>query len=413
MAQRNYPKIAEARAKAAYYRAQLDEARSAPFSQWKLSGGVALAPTVRGTAVYSPDTDVALTSNMGLAWQVKVDGVVPLWTFGKISNLIDAAEHQVELGEHQVKKERNQVKLDVRRAFFGLQLARSSGSLLRDAAGKLDGAIEKVAKAVDEGDGDQIDLFKLQAYRAELDARMSEAQRYEAIALASLRFLTGVSTGFDVADDKLSPPRHVVGPVAQYLQAARLYRPEINMARAGVRAREAQVALSRAKLYPDLAFGLGAGWTRAPEVTDQLNPYVKDNANFVSFGFGLVFQWNLDFMPASARLDQSRAQLEETRAIERMALGGVGLEVETAYAEVVDARKREEAYGRAEKTAKRWLIAIQQGIDIGTSEEKDLIDPAKQYAQQRFNHLNAMMDLNVAVSKLALVTGWDAIAPDG
>ena len=93
--------------------------------------------------------------------------------------------------------------------------------------------------------------------------------------------------------------------------------------------------------------------------------------------------------------------------------GGVGVEVETAYAEVVSAKAREEAYGRAESIARKWLIGVQQGIDLGTEEEKSLTDPAKEYAQQRFNHLHAIMDLNVAMSKLALVTGWEAIAPKG
>jgi len=413
MAVRNYPKVAEARAKANYYRAQLDEARSAPFSQWTASGGVALAPTSRGTSVYSPDTDVALKSNMGLAWRASVSGAIPLFTFGKITNLIDAAEHQVELGEHGIEKERNQVRLDVRKAYFGLQLARSSVDLLKEASGKLDSAIGKLSKAVENGEADEFDLFKLQTYRAEIDARMAEAQRYESVAFVSLAFLTGVKTGFEVQSDVLKPSNHTLGPVAHYLQAARIHRPEINMARAGIRAREAQVSLARAKMYPDLGLGMSAGWTRAPEIADQLNPYVKDNANFVSLGFGLVMQWNLDFLPASARLDQARAQLEETRAIERYALGGVGVEVETAYAEVVSATKREEAYGRAESLAKKWLIGVQQGIDLGTEEEKALTDPAKEYAQQRFNHLNAIMDLNVAMSKLALVTGWDAIAPQG
>jgi outer membrane protein TolC len=412
-AERNYPTIAQARAKASFYRAQLDEARSAPFSQWKATAGVALAPTSRGTSVYSPDTDVALKSSMGLAWRTTIEGAIPLFTFGKISNLIDAAENQVELGEHQVAKERNQVRLDVRKAYFGLLLARSSVDLLGEASSRLDKAIDKLAKQVDDGEADEFDLFKLQTYRAEVDARTAEAKRYESIALVSLAFLTGVQTGFEVSSDTLEPADHVLGPVARYLQAARIHRPEINMARAGIRAREAQASLARAKMYPDLALGMSAGWTRAPEIDDQLNPYVKDNANYVSLGFGLVMQWNLDLLPAAARLEQARAQLEETRAIERMALGGVGVEVETAYAEVISARRREEAYGRAEGLAKKWLIGVQQGIDLGTEEEKALTDPAKEYAQQRFNHLNAIMDLNVAMSKLALVTGWDAIAPKG
>ena len=41
------------------------------------------------------------------------------------------------------------------------------------------------------------------------------------------------------------------------------------------------------------------------------------------------------------------------------------------------------------------------------------IDPAKAYATNRFNQLNATMDLDMAMSRLAKATGWDAIAPDG
>ena len=44
---------------------------------------------------------------------------------------------------------------------------------------------------------------------------------------------------------------------------------------------------------------------------------------------------------------------------------------------------------------------------------KDLVDAAKQWAQQRFNHLTSMMDLNVAWSSLSLATAWDDIAPQG
>ena len=53
------------------------------------------------------------------------------------------------------------------------------------------------------------------------------------------------------------------------------------------------------------------------------------------------------------------------------------------------------------------------GIDVGTTPEKDLLEPAKAYATNRFNLLNATMELDVAMAKLAKATGWDAIAPDG
>jgi outer membrane protein TolC len=183
------------------------------------------------------------------------------------------------------------------------------------------------------------------------------------------------------------------------------------MLRAGIVARQAQVRLSQAKYLPDLGVGVSAVWARAPEIADQINPYIRDDANYLRYGAALVLRWQLDLLPNAARVRQAEAQLEELRASERYALGGIGVEVETAYAQVKDAASREQAYGKAEKTARQWMVAIQQGIDVGTKEDADLVDAARQVALQRFAHLTAVMDLNLAWSNLALATGYDDLAP--
>ena len=129
------------------------------------------------------------------------------------------------------------------------------------------------------------------------------------------------------------------------------------------------------------------------------------------YGAGLVLRWQLDFLPQAARVAQARAQLEEIRATEQFALGGVGVEVETAFAEAKEAEKRLDAYTRATQYARQWLIKVQQGIDVGTFEDEDIVDPAKEYALKRFSQMSALFDFNVALSKLALATGWHAVAP--
>jgi outer membrane protein TolC len=225
--------------------------------------------------------------------------------------------------------------------------------------------------------------------------------------------LTGEGEGFDIVREPLHLAKRQLGPVAQYLQAARVNRPEVNMLRAGLIAREAQVALARSKYFPDLGLGLSATGARAPLVTDQLNPFVRDDANYLRYGAALVLRWQVDFLPNAARVEQAKAQVEELRETERYALGGIGVEVETAYAQLLDAQAREQAYGAAQRTARQWVIAIQQGIDVGTKEDADLVDAAKQWAQQRYNHLTAVMDVNLAWSTLALATAWDDIAPGG
>ena len=409
MAERNFPKVHEALARLKKKRAQRRQAHTQPFSDFTLKAGIGPAPTVRGTSVYSPNTDASLTSNMALAWQVGIEGVVPLWTFGKIDNLWDAADAQVIVGQHELKKAKNEVKLAVRRAYYGAQLARDSLLLVGEVRGRLTKYVNRLEKKVADGDGDDIELLKLKIQREELVVRASEATRQRTRALSGLRFLTGIRGPFDVEDRPLKKARHALGPLVRYLEAARLFRPEINMARAGIAARRAQVRIARARYYPDIGVGLSAKWARAPEVTDQTNPFVRDGGNYFHYGAALVLRWKLDFLPRGAGVAQAQADLEEVRAKERYALGGVAVEVEEAYALARDAERRLSALKRALGYARQWYIKVQQGIEVGTMDDEDMVDPAKEYALKRFAHMSAIMDYNVAIARLAAVTGWDVV----
>jgi outer membrane protein TolC len=412
MAERNYPKVHEARAKAGKKKAEQWEAYTAPFSKFTLTSGVGLAPTVRGTPVFSPNSDVSLTSSMALAWQVAIDGVLPLWTFGKITNLWDAAAAGVQVGEHEIKKAENEVALSVREAYYGTQLARDALALIDEASRRIDKYLTLLEANVASGKGDDIELLKVKMYREELTARRSEVLKKQRMALAGLTFLTGAQHPVDVEDQPLQRARHRLGPLAHYLSAARLFRPEVNMARAGVLARRAQVEMARSEYYPDVGLALSYRWVRAQEVTDQRNPFAKDAGNSVGYGFALAMKWELDFLPQVARVAKAQADLEEMRATERYALGGVAVEVETAFAEAEDAERRLDAYSRAAGYAKQWLIKVQQGIDVGVMDNEDIVDPAKEWALRRFSQMSATFDYNIAVAKLALATGWDAVTND-
>lgn len=412
LADRNHPNILEARAKLAFVRGQLLEAYSAPFMQFKALGGVALAPTLLGNNVFSPNTDQALSSNLGLGWRVGINGVLPLWTFGKITHLWDAAEANVGVNQASVEVTRDAVRLDVRKAYLGLQLARDGLLLLHDAQSEIDNAVADLKKKVDDDDADPIDLLKLQTFAAELKVRTSEAKKFVKVTQAGLRFYTGVPN-LTLRDEPLRASSHKLGHVSKYLRAARDNRPDVMMSKAGVRAREAQVRLSRANMFPDFGLALGVGYSAAPEIANQINPFANDTANIVSLSVAVVFQWKLDFVPGIARIAQAEAQLQEVMALDKKALGGVAAQVEEAHAEAEDWLGRLAAYEEAERYAKTWLSTVKQAIDIGTMEDDALVEPAKTYALHRYNVLNATMEYNLALAKLAQRTGWDAIAPGG
>ncbi len=415
--ERNHPTLWAARARLAYVHAQLDEAKWVPYWQWTANAGASVLPPITGTAVYTQSSptsrNLSLTDGLEPIIHFDISGVIPLYTFGKITAAKDAAAAGVRVSEWDLEKSRQQARLDVRRAFYGLLVARDAEYLASEIVQELDKAIQgvkgKIAK--DDKTVSDVDVLRLEVLREEIVSRMGEAARGEAVATSSLRFLTGVERGFDVPDEPIRPPETPLAPVVRYLTAARVFRPEVNMARAGVVARTAQVDLARARLLPDLGVLAGADYTRAPSATTQSTTWAFDPFNHFYYTVGVGARWSLDLMPAWARMNEAESQLEETRALERLALGGLAAEVEAAYAAVVEARGREESWSRAEHKAKQWIATVNGQIDLGTADEKALVEPLRAYINARAQHLVAIMDCNVTQSQLALASGWDSAAP--
>ncbi|MFO0678484.1 MAG: TolC family protein [Polyangiaceae bacterium] len=416
LADRNHPNVWAARARLAATHAQLEEATWTPYWQWYAQAYGGVLPPLTGTAVYSGSPATALNPNFGAGWQpfmrFEVNGVLPIYTFGKISASKDAAEAAVRVSEWDVEKARLQVRWDVRRAYYGLQFARDARYFADEVIAKLDKGLSGMRKKFDKGDGSvaEIDKLRLEVYREEVVARANEPQKGEVMAISALRFLTGIATDFDIADEPIQRPTVAIAPVVQYLTAARLYRPEVNMARAGVVARGRWLEYNRARLFPDLGLGLSASYNVAPSAVAQNNPWVVDPFNRFLFGAALGLRWNLDLLPQAARIQQAESQLEETRAHERLALGGIAVEVEHAYAGMLEAKHREESWDRAEHKSKQWISTVQDSIDLGNESERALLEPLRAYANARVSHLYALMDFNNSLAFLAFTTGWDSAA---
>jgi len=416
---RNHPNIWAARARLGAARGQLDEARFLPYFQWSATASTGVLPNIGGSLLYTQATPFAINPTFITGYEpffaLRLDIALPIYTFGKITSGLEMAEANVRVNEWDVERSLQAARMDVRRAYFGVMYARDARYLSKEIIKKLDKAIEGITQRLDKGEKEveETDRFRLQLYRDETYARTAEADRGEAYALAALRFLTGVQTGFDVPDVPLKKPDIPLAPVVRYLGAARLFRPEVNMARAGVEARRAELSLQRARFFPDIGLALSATYSVAPSVVAQNNFFGANNLNFFGYGFALGARWSLDLPTNAARVAQVESHLEETRAQERLALGGIGVEVENAYASALEARTREERWDQAEHRARQWIATIESQIDLGTKDERALMEPLRAYVVARIEHLRALNDVSVNMSDLARVSGWDSAAPTG
>ena len=419
LTERNHPTLAVARARLGAMRAQLEEAQSARTPFVALNSRFGVVPNTPATPPGAPIVtsgnfvSQSLAAGVGPFLQLGMSATLPLYTFGKIAAANRAAEAQVRLGEWDVEKERQQIRLDVRRAFYGLTLARDMQLVVADALSKLDEAIANVRKKLADGErgADEADRIRLEVNRDELIARAGEVTRGEAAALAALRFYTGVQTGFEVPDVPLARPATPLAPIVRYLTAARTHRPDVNRARAGVVARSAQVDWARANMLPDLGLGMQFDYMVAPGVKGPVGGIDTTSLNSPQLGAAFGLQWSLDLFTKNARVHQAESNLDEARAYERLALGGSATEIEVAYAAAVEASTREENWDRAVHRAKGWLVAVRDAIDVGTKDESALAEPLRMLISARANQLQALMDTNMTRAELARLTGWDDAAP--
>jgi len=417
LADRNFPNLWAARARLAFAHAQLEEAKWTPWFQWSAQSNFGVIPALQGTVIYPQSTvysrNVSALGNLQPFFGFGLNGLVPLYTFGKIESAREAAEANVRVNEWDMEKWRQQMRMDARRAFYGLQLARDAKYVLQDALDRLNKALDGVTDKLAKGDQSvsDIDRLRMETQRQNLLAQFLQAPKGEAYALAGLRFLTGVEASFDIVDEPLKLPDRPLVSIAQYLAAARILRPDVNMARSAIVARKAMLDANRAKFFPDFGLGLGANFISTPSAIPQQNVWASDGFNGFGYYFAFGLRWGLDLLPQVARTQQAESQLEESRALVRLALGNAAYEVEKAYADAVEAKGREEAYDKAEHKAKEWVSVVQDHIDLGTWSEGSLWEPLRYYMDSRVNHLYALMDYNLALSNLALTSGWDSAAP--
>lgn len=421
LADRNHPNIWAARARLSFVHGQLDEAKWFPYSQWNLNAGAGVLPPIYGSVYFSSSDltqrNLGALSGLGLTptARVSIDGLIPLYTFGKIDSAKRTAQAGVRVSEWDLEKTRQAVRQDVRRAYFGLMFSRDARFLIDEVAGRLETALKDLqAKAAQPNSGvDEFDLLRLGMYKDQIVVRRAETEKGERYALAALRFFTGVQTRFDVPDEPMKPPDTPIAPLTRYLTAARLFRPDVNMARSGIVARKSWVDYQRARYYPDIGLGISAFYSYAPSAERQTNAWTGDPFNGFGFGFFAGARWPLDFLAQSARVQQAEAQLQESRALERMALGGVGVEVENQYGIVVEAKARFDRWGHMTRTARKWIATVQDAIELGTRDARALLEPVRYYVDARSQELYALHDLNVQMSELSRLTGWDSAAPTG
>jgi outer membrane protein TolC len=339
--------------------------------------------------------------------------VQPVWDFGKISAGVRAAREGVVASREREAGTRADLELNIRKAYYGLKLARELVSSLEDGSSYVDDAQKSIDKDLANGTGTVTvtDKLRMRTVRAEIDARILETKRMESLARDGLRALLGVNApaDIDIDDDPLEPVSVTVHPVAYYEEQARMARPEVRALDHVVKAKTALADLERRREYPDLVL-VGTGTVAfAGGVDNPQNAFMNHYFNSTSAGVAAALRMQLDLGPKIARAERTVAEAHEVEARASEAMAGILLEVRKAYNELTEAQARSEAVHKGERAGKSWISAVAQNFAVGLAEARDLSDALTAFFQMRARYLQSVFDVNVAASALARATGASSL----
>lgn len=437
LARKNNPGLAAGELATVGVQAQLLEAKRSYYPTGELNSMVAQAPEIRcynaggtldqvdcsntvgpnnttGAVGTGPGGFLAAITPRGVFTRTELKLVQPVYTFGKLTAGVAAAESGVKASrEHQIGQLAD-LELNVRKAYWGAKLARMISATLDEGSGYLDSAQKKIEEQLSQGTGDATvtDRLRLRTMRAELDARVLEAKRGADLALEGLRALIGPDAPADLDVDAADlAPLSVPGrTVAQYEEAALQTRPEVKALQYLVASKRALAQLETRRQYPDFVLIGTANYAYASSVDTPQNSYFNDPFHSLGAGIAAGFHMPLDLGVKNARAVKLRAEADEAEQRRREAMSGIAFEVEKAVTEMKEAQERIKVVQQGEKAGKQWIAAVAQNLAVGLAEAKDFSDALLAFFQARVRYAQSIYDYNIAAAALTRATGSDVTA---
>ncbi len=405
----NDPDLSMAAADVAAARARLSEADAGRYGQMEYRQLLGVVNEATGTVTDSPNNKNDVFQGIGPFTKIDVAVTVPVWTFGKLDAALRAAQDGLESEQAHGDARRADVVLNVKQLYYGLLLSRQLSAVLHDMLDTLNKAVRKTQERLDAGSTavTELDLLQLKAGRARFAKGVAQVDGSIELTRSGLARAIGLASDqrFEIADQKLLPSEATLAPLEVYLDEGPAHRPEVKQLATGVAAQAARVDLEAAGYYPDVFLAAGFQYAVAGNRTEQTNPFVYDDFNYIRPVFVLGVHWDLNIFRTSAKVDEARADLQRLQAQQRAAASGMQLEIRRAYTEVVQARETMRATEEGRKAGRAMLVLTVANFDLGIGEADELFTGLGTYTETSTDHLRAVHDYNVALGALSKAVG--------
>lgn len=331
----------------------------------------------------------------------KVSLTQPIYTWGRKTNLENAARAGIHVKESETDKAEESLRYDVKEVYYGYQYANSLLDFIANGRKDLEKAREDRKKKKRDAKGE----YRLTIFLHEAESREAEVKKHFELTKEAFALRLGADRGAVLPDEEwLLPSKREKKPADFYVALARSHRPEFRQLGEGKFAKRSLAKAEKKAALPVLAFLASYELADTNVRNQQPGVFAYDPYNNETWALGVGFKLDLQWNLAQAKASKLLAEVEELEAKEMHAVRGIETEVRRAYLELEEAETRLQAATEAYKTGKQWLTGELIAYGSGLGSAQSLVEAygaraetAKNYFEAVFRHHMAWAGLSRAV----------------
>jgi OMF family outer membrane factor len=391
LAERNTPSLQVARLNLERSRAALREAQAAYYPNVSAQAELSHQDSNRDDISQQPqlgDTDTASTS-LGGSVGVSYD----IFTSGRRSATVRAAEQQVRSNELEVEVQREQLRLDVTNNYYDLQQSDEQVRISRAAVETAQASLRDALALERAGVGTRFDVLRFQVDLANSQQDLTQALSDQRTARRQLAQRLNIVQSIDLA---AADPVEIAGlwnlSLEQSIVQAFKNRAELEQQLLQRDINEQQRRIALAENRPQLSAFLN---------TSLQDTFDDDRDALRSYSLGARVNWNLfDGGAARARARQEEIDTEIAENQFADVRNQVRLDVEQSFFNLQSNFENIQTASVALEQARESLRLARLRFQAGVGTQTDVISAQNELTRAEGNRLNAILNYNRALATL-------------
>lgn len=340
-------------------------------------------------------------------WNIEV--TQPIFTFGRVSNAMNAAREERGGVNLDVQGVENRVSYDTVRAAYAFLLAHQNLRVLETERESRQRQLEQVEARFELEDATKLDVLTARVALANLTPVVLQADNDLQVALASVNNTLGrpVDAPIEVLAELAAPDPlpHVMRPEA-LLEIAGQYRPELRRYAVDRKVLDARVGVTKSDLMPQVkaVAGFGVNTFGAANVTDLA---------LHTWNAGVVFDWRIfDGHRAHSQVGALRSQMTQNEYDERTFKNDLSVSLKQAHGTWTRALQALEVTTLTVEQAREAERVAEESLKWGAATTLDVLQATLSLRQSELNKTTAAHDALVALAEMKYLVGFRADAPN-